>query len=139
MAIVTPFLAVDGVIELYDDAHLKGVVLIKRKNPPYGWALPGGFVDVGEKVEDALVREMKEETCLDVTRHELIGVYSDPKRDARFHTVSLVYRCTASGTPQGADDAKEARVYALNELADLELAFDHKQILKEYLTKYHAL
>lgn len=139
MAIVTPFLAVDGVIELFEGEHLQGIVLIKRKNPPHGWALPGGFVDVGERVEDALVREMKEETCLAVTRHELIGVYSDPKRDARFHTVSLVYRCTATGIPQGADDAKEARVYALNELSGLELAFDHKQILNDYLKKYHAL
>ncbi|MGE4294692.1 MAG: NUDIX domain-containing protein [Campylobacterales bacterium] len=139
MAIVTPFLAVDGVIELFDGPHLKGVVLIKRKNPPFGWALPGGFVDVGETVEAALAREMKEETSLEVTRHELIGVYSDPARDARFHTVSLVYRCSAAGTPVGADDAKEARVYALNELGGLELAFDHKQILQDYLKKYHAL
>lgn len=139
MAINTPFLAVDGIIELMDGPHLKGIVLIKRKNPPYGWALPGGFVDVGERVEAALEREMKEETCLDVVRHELVGVYSDPARDARFHTVSLVYRCSAAGTPKGADDAKEARVYELGELAGLELAFDHKQIIHDYLMRYHAL
>lgn len=137
--IQTPFLAVDGVIELMQGPHLAGVVLIWRKNPPYGWALPGGFVDIGERVEEALVREMREETTLDVTRHELIGIYSDPARDTRFHTVSMVYRCTATGTPKGADDAKEARVFTLGELASLELAFDHKQILEEYLKRYHAL
>jgi 8-oxo-dGTP diphosphatase len=137
--IQTPYLAVDGVIELMAGDHLKGVVLIKRKNPPYGWALPGGFVDVGERVEDALLREMREETTLDVTRQELIGIYSDPARDSRFHSVSLVWRCRAEGTPKGADDAKEARVFSLNELGSIKLAFDHGAILQDYLKRYHAL
>ncbi|MDX1294939.1 MAG: NUDIX hydrolase, partial [Sulfurimonadaceae bacterium] len=92
--IQTPYLTVDGIIELYNaDEQLVGVVLIERKNPPHGWALPGGFVDVGETVEAALVREMKEETSLDVEIVSLQGVYSDPARDPRFHTASVVYRC----------------------------------------------
>ncbi|MFV2082523.1 MAG: NUDIX domain-containing protein, partial [bacterium] len=102
-----PFPTVDIVIEV-DDA---GIVLIKRKNPPHGWAIPGGFVDYGESVEEAAVREAKEETALDVELVRLLGVYSDPDRDPRFHTVSTVFVARASGTPVGQDDAAEARVF----------------------------
>ena len=110
-----------------------GVVLIKRANPPFGWALPGGFVDYGETCERAAVREMKEETGLDVTLTGLLGVYSDPDRDPRQHTMSVVY----TGVPEdpdallAGDDAAEARVFPLGEWPDL--AFDHAQILADYV------
>jgi 8-oxo-dGTP diphosphatase len=132
--IKTPYLAVDGIIELYDDAgRLEGVVLIERKNPPHGWALPGGFVDIGETVEAALVREMKEETSLDVEILSMIGVYSDPLRDSRFHTVSIVYRCRASGVPKARDDAKNLRVVPKDALPGTGLVFDHPKIIRDYL------
>ncbi len=129
----TPFLTTDGIIEVYDGDSFRGIVLIKRKNPPIGLALPGGFVDVGERVEDALVREMKEETNLDVQITLLLGVYSDPKRDPRFHTASVVYVARAKGIPKGGDDAKEAHIYPLDEIVFDNLVFDHAQILKDYL------
>ncbi|MCF6206123.1 MAG: NUDIX hydrolase [Sulfurovum sp.] len=129
----TPYLTTDGIIELYDGDRFKGIVLIERKNPPLGLALPGGFVDVGERVEDALVREMKEETTLDVQIVRLLGVYSDPKRDPRFHTASVVYVARAEGEPRGADDAKEAKVYALEAIPFNKLVFDHATILQDYL------
>lgn len=131
--IKTPYLAVDGIVEIYNDKdEFQGVVLIERLNPPKGLALPGGFVDIGEKVEDALIREMREELTLDVTIQSLLGVYSDPSRDARFHCVSIVYVCKAYGIPLGADDAKEAFVYNLDSLPLEKLVFDHRQILEEY-------
>ncbi len=134
--IQTPYLTVDGIIELYDDAQrLLGIVLIERKNPPYGWALPGGFVDVGETVEAALVREMKEETSLEVEIVSLQGVYSDPSRDPRFHTASVVFCCRASGTPRAADDAKNLRVVPPEALENVVLAFDHGRILSDYLAQ----
>lgn len=133
--IKTPHLAVDGIVEIVGpEGHIRGIVLIERKNPPLGLALPGGFVDIGETVENALVREMKEELCLDVTIRSLLGVYSDPARDARGHTVSIVYVCTASGTPVGADDAASATVYPLDRLPLERLVFDHSKILNDYLT-----
>ncbi|MFO7752459.1 MAG: NUDIX hydrolase [Desulfobacteraceae bacterium] len=122
-----PFLTVDVVIETEG-----GIVLIKRKNPPYGWALPGGFVDYGESLEKAARREAKEETGLEVVLAEQFHSYSDPGRDPRFHTVSVVFIATASGTPQAADDAKEACVFRTFELPE-EPAFDHGQILADYL------
>ena len=131
--IKTPYLAVDGIVEIYNDKdEFQGVVLIERLNPPKGLALPGGFVDIGEKVEDALIREMKEELTLDVTIQSLLGVYSDPSRDARFHCVSIVYVCKAYGIPLGADDAKEAFIYDLESLPFEKLVFDHHQIIEEY-------
>ena len=132
--IQTPYLSVDGIIELYD-AHekLRGIVLIERKNPPHGWALPGGFVDVGETVESALVREMKEETSLDVEIVSLQGVYSDPSRDPRFHTVSIVYRCKAYGEPKAQDDAKAVHVISKTELSRIDCVFDHDMIIEAYL------
>lgn len=131
--IQTPFLATDGIIKLYDenDKYL-GIVFIERKNKPFGIALPGGFVDIGEKVEDALVREMKEEVCLDVTIESLLGVYSDPLRDERFHTASVVYICKAKGEPKAADDAKKVFVFEEDKIPLDELVFDHKKILEDF-------
>lgn len=131
----TPYLTTDGIIELYEGDTFKGIVLIERKNDPKGLALPGGFVDVGERVEDALIREMQEETNLDVEISKLLGVYSDPKRDPRFHTASIIFIAKAQGQPQGGDDAKEAKLYALEEIPMDKLVFDHSDILKEYLSQ----
>lgn len=131
--IQTPFLSVDGIVEIYNGAGIfEGIVLIERLNTPKGLALPGGFVDIGETVETAVVREMKEELSLDVTIESLLGVYSDPARDSRFHCVSIVYVCKASGIPVGADDAKEAFVYSLDDIPYERLVFDHAQIIRNY-------
>ncbi|MCX7990564.1 MAG: NUDIX hydrolase [Proteobacteria bacterium] len=122
-----PFLTVDIIIEVED-----GVVLIERKNEPYGWAIPGGFVDYGETVETSAKREAKEETNLDIANLFLFGVYSDPKRDPRFHTVSVVFVATARGDQLIAgDDAKNAKIFKENELPE-NIVFDHKKILKDY-------
>ena len=121
----TPLLTVDIIIEVQG-----GIVLIERKNPPHGWALPGGFVDNGESLAHAAVREAKEETSLDVTLGEQFFAYSDPARDPRGPTVSVVFVGRATGTPKAADDAKNLRVYALEDLPPL--AFDHGQILEDY-------
>ena len=130
----TPYLTVDGIIEIYEADTFKGIVLIERRNEPRGLALPGGFVDVGESVEDALVREMKEETNLDVSIYRLLGIYSDPARDPRFHTVSVVYVVRTEGVPKGGDDAKEAKVYALDAIPFDKLVFDHAKIVEDYLS-----
>ncbi len=131
--IQTPFLAVDGIVEIYSKTGVfEGIVLIERLNNPKGLALPGGFVDIGETVETAVVREMKEEISLDVTIKSLLGVYSDPSRDSRFHCVSIVYVCKAFGLPEGADDAKEAFVYALDDIPYDKLVFDHTKIIRDY-------
>lgn len=127
--IKTPLLTVDCIIELPGEQ----IVLVKRKNPPHGWALPGGFVDVGESLHDAAVREAKEETGLEVTLTEQFFAYSDPSRDPRRHTVSCVFIGTARGEPVGADDAAEARAFALNALPD-DLCFDHGTVLSDYAT-----
>jgi len=129
----TPYLTTDGIIEIYENEAFKGIVLIERKNEPLGLALPGGFVDVGESVEDALVREMKEETNLDVQISSLLGVYSDPMRDPRFHTASVVYVAKATGKPKGGDDAKEAKLYSLDAIPMEKLVFDHTKIVQDYL------
>jgi len=126
----TPLLAVDIIIELVDRPE-KSVVLIERRNPPYGWALPGGFVDVGETLEQAAVREAREETCLEVKLKLLLGCYSNPQRDPRGHTVSPVYIAEAQGVPQAADDAKNLRSVAVTDLPD-NLVFDHGLILSDY-------
>lgn len=123
----TPLLTVDLVIELPDER----VVLIKRRHPPDGWALPGGFVDMGETVEQAAVREAREETGLDVSLHGILGVYSDPDRDPRGHTASVVFVAHASGSPRGADDAADAR--AFDPSNPPRLAFDHAVIIADYL------
>ena len=132
----TPYLTTDGIVEIYNAAEeFLGIVLIQRKNLPIGLALPGGFVDIGESVESAVIREMKEEISLDVKIKELFGVYSDPSRDKRFHTASVVYVCKAYGTPVGADDAKEAMLVKLEDLELDKLVFDHGKILRDYLVK----
>ena len=133
MPLNTPYLSVDGIIQLYKDDVFQGIVLIERLNEPHGLALPGGFVDRGESVEHALIREMKEETDLDVQIISLLNVYSDPKRDPRFHTASVVYICKAEGLPRGLDDAKEANVYQKDEIPFDKLVFDHAKILQDYL------
>ncbi|MDH4944837.1 NUDIX hydrolase [Sulfurimonas sp. C5] len=132
----TPYLTTDGIVEIYNDENeFMGVALITRKNPPYGLAFPGGFVDVGESIEKAVVREMKEEISLDVEITKLLGVYSNPDRDPRFHTASVVYVCRAYGEAKAADDAKEVIVLSLDELRSKqgELVFDHGEILGDYL------
>lgn len=126
----TPPVTVDIIIELADQEP-RPIVLIKRKYPPYGWALPGGFVDVGESLEQAALREAAEETCLTVVLLTLLGCYSDPARDPRGQTVSAVYIAEARGTPQAADDAAEAVVFNLDTLPE-QLAFDHAMILDDY-------
>ena len=128
-----PFPTVDIVIGLPD----RSVVLIKRKNPPPGWALPGGFIDYGESAENAAVREAKEETGLDVELIGLVGVYSDPARDPRFHTLSVVFAAKAQGRPQGGDDAADARPFSLDNLP-AEMAFDHRKILRDYIQRYSS-
>lgn len=136
----TSYLSVDGIVEIYDeDENFKGIVIIQRKNEPLGIALPGGFVDIGESVENAVIREMKEEISLDVEIEGLLGVYSDPLRDKRFHTVSVVFVCKAYGEPIGADDAKEALLVGLDSLKLDELVFDHSKIIKDYINIYHPL
>lgn len=127
---VTPLLAADIIIELVDQPN-NPIVLIERANPPFGWAIPGGFVDIGETVEQAAVREAKEEVYLDVKLTALLGIYSNPKRDDRGHTVAAVYIAEAIGLPEAADDAKYCKVFSLDSIPKL-LAFDHDQILIDF-------
>jgi 8-oxo-dGTP diphosphatase len=124
-----PVPTVDIIIELESG----GIVLIRRKNPPPGWALPGGFIDYGEAAEEAAVREALEETSLNVQLVEQFQVYSDPKRDPRQHTIAIVFIATGRGTPRGADDALEAAVFYEHNLPS-PLAFDHAKILHDYFT-----
>ena len=126
---VTPIIAADIIIELLD---LPGrpIVLIERLNPPHGWAIPGGFVDVGETLEHAALREAEEETGLKVKLKVLLGNYSDPDRDPRGHTVTAVYIAEAHGTPQAGDDAKDVQVF--DPLKPPTLAFDHAIVLADY-------
>ncbi|MCD6334648.1 MAG: NUDIX hydrolase [Candidatus Latescibacteria bacterium] len=122
-----PVPTVDVIIQLDG----RGIVLIRRKNPPYGWALPGGFVDYGESLEKAAAREAKEETSLDVTLVKQFHTYSDPKRDARQHTITTVYIAKAKGEPKAADDAAGIGIFQKNSLPE-EMAFDHREILSDY-------
>ncbi len=121
-----PFPTVDIIIE-----YGKGIVLIKRKNPPLGWAIPGGFVDYGETLENAAVREAKEETGLDVRLIRQMHTYSSPDRDPRFHTISTVFVAKGEGEPRAGDDAKEIEIFDRDTLPD-RLVFDHRKILEDY-------
>jgi ADP-ribose pyrophosphatase YjhB (NUDIX family) len=124
----TPLATVDTIIRLSDGR----IVLIERKNPPHGWAIPGGFIDRGESAETAAVREAAEETSLQVRLTRLVGVYSDPSRDPRFHTISVVYAAEADGEPKAADDAMNVALFDRAAALALPLAFDHHRILVDY-------
>ena len=128
-----PFPTVDIIIRFNG-----GIVLIERKNPPYGWALPGGFVDYGESLETAAVREAKEETSLDVRLLSQFGAYSDPDRDPRHHTISVVFIAEADGMPVASDDALSAEIFTIENLPD-NMAFDHKKICKDYFHSVSSL
>ena len=121
-----PFVTVDIIIEINDK-----IVLIQRANPPYGWALPGGFVDYGESLETSAIREAKEETSLEVTLKEQFHTYSDPDRDPRHHTVTTVFIGIGAGTPKAADDAKRLDVFTENDLPE-SIVFDHRKIIDDY-------
>lgn len=123
-----PLVTVDIIIEING-----GIILIERKNPPYGWALPGGFVDYGESLETAAVREAKEETSLDITLLEQFHTYSSPDRDPRHHSVTTVYIAKASGTPKAEDDAKNIDIFKKESLP-VSIAFDHEKIINDYFS-----
>jgi len=120
-----PLVTVDIIIRMKD-----GIVLIERKNPPHGWALPGGFVDYGETLEDAAFREALEETGLQVTNLKQFHTYSDPARDPRHHTVSTVFTAEAHGFPRAGDDAGQVGIFEEGSLPPL--VFDHGAILRDY-------
>jgi 8-oxo-dGTP diphosphatase len=126
-----PAPTVDIIIEV-GSRPAPSIVLIRRKNPPFGWALPGGFVDYGESLEEAAVREAREETSLDVRLLGQLHTYSDPGRDPRLHTISTVFIARASGKPWAADDAREARLVDARKIG-VPLAFDHRKILDDYI------
>ena len=123
-----PIPTVDIIIE-----NNNGVLLIKRKNPPEGWALPGGFVDYGESLESAAVREAREETGLGVELTRQFHTYSDPKRDPRHHTITTVFIAKAAGKAVAGDDAKEVGIFGKDGLPE-QIAFDHRNIIRDYFT-----
>ena len=122
-----PFVTVDAIIEV-----ASGIVLVKRSNPPLGFALPGGFVDYGESLEDAVRREAMEETGLVLRDLRQFHTYSDPSRDPRFHTITTVFSARAEGVPKAGDDAADVHVIAASEIDTLPFAFDHKRVLQEW-------
>jgi 8-oxo-dGTP diphosphatase len=125
-----PIPTVDIIIELLDRPY-RPIVLVERLNPPFGWALPGGFVDYGESVEVAAQREAEEETGLRVKLVEQFQVYSDPARDPRAHTLSVVFLATAKGEPTAGDDAKNLKIFEIWDIPS-NLCFDHDRILRDY-------
>ncbi|MDH5358968.1 MAG: NUDIX hydrolase [Gammaproteobacteria bacterium] len=131
---LTPAVAVDIIIEMVDHPS-RPIVLIERRYDPFGWAIPGGFVDMGERLEQAAIREAKEETSLDVRLLILLGNYSDPHRDPRGHTVSPVYVAEARGEPRAMDDACNLSLFTPDKLP--KLVFDHALILEDY-RRYRA-
>lgn len=128
-----PVLSGDGGSICLKQTREVGIVIIKRSNPPFGWALPGGFVDYGESLEQAVTREVKEETGLDITEIRQFHTYSQLERDPRFHTVSTVFIVRAEGKAKAGDDALELRIVKLTEIEKLDFAFDHKKILEDYI------
>jgi len=126
-----PFPTVDLIIRCPKGDGGEGVVLVRRRNPPLGWALPGGFVDYGESLEEAAAREAMEETGLEVRDLKQFHAYSDPRRDPRQHNVSVVFLASSEGRPKAGDDVSDCRVFALDALP-LEMAFDHREILRDY-------
>jgi ADP-ribose pyrophosphatase YjhB (NUDIX family) len=129
-----PIPTVDIIIEI----ESKEIILIKRKNPPYGWAIPGGFVDYGESLEEAALREAKEETNLDVEQLRQFHTYSDPQRDPRHHSISTVYVAKGRGKPRAKDDAIEIGIFTESSLPH-EIAFDHRLILSDYFKSIYSL
>jgi ADP-ribose pyrophosphatase YjhB (NUDIX family) len=123
-----PLPTVDIIIECND-----AIILIKRKNPPAGWALPGGFVDYGESIESAAIREAKEETGLEIELIRQFHTYSDPKRDPRHHTITTVFVARAQGRPSAGDDAQEIGIFRRENLPE-QIAFDHREIINDYYT-----
>jgi len=123
-----PFTTVDAIIEING-----GIVIIKRSNPPFGWALPGGFVDYAESLEDAITREAKEETGLDLEELKQFHTYSNPTRDPRFHTIGTVFIAKGKGKPKAGDDAVGLNIVKIEELEKLDFAFDHKKIIQDYI------
>lgn len=124
----------DIIIEIQREDGKKGIALIKRKNPPHGWAIPGGFVDYGESLEEAAVREAKEETSLDIQLMKQLHTYSNPDRDPRLHTISTVFIASAQGQPKAQDDALEIGIFTKEEI-NFSLAFDHNAILADYFER----
>ena len=118
-------------VDIILDLQGQGILLIERANPPYGWAMPGGYVDYGESLEEAAIREAKEETSLDVELVRQLHTYSDPARDPRQHNITTVFLARATGVPQAASDAKNTGVFNEHNLPD-NLAFDHATILRDY-------
>ncbi|MEW6455508.1 MAG: NUDIX hydrolase [Acidobacteriota bacterium] len=125
-----PFPTVDIIIE-YKKGDKEGIILIKRKNPPYGWAIPGGFIEYGEFAENTAIREAKEETNLDIEILSQLHTYSNPERDPRHHTISVVFVARGFGTAKAKDDASEIGIFNKDEIPE-NLAFDHNRILKNY-------
>jgi O-acetyl-ADP-ribose deacetylase (regulator of RNase III)/ADP-ribose pyrophosphatase YjhB (NUDIX family) len=123
-----PYVTTDIIIEVPE-----GIILIERSNPPFGWAIPGGFVDRGESLERAARREAKEETALDLEDLKQFHTYSEPGRDPRFDTVTTVFTAKGIGTPQAGDDAKDLKIVPHGELRKMKFAFDHDQVIEDYL------
>ncbi len=135
-----PFPTVDIIIEMPagppgSGREEGGVVLIRRRNPPHGWALPGGFVDYGESLEAAAVREAAEETSMKVRLVGQLGAYSDPERDPRHHTITVVFVARGEGRPRAADDAADIGVFTRETLPE-DIAFDHAKILRDYFERW---
>lgn len=124
-----PFVVVDAIISYFEKGKFRGIVLVERKNPPKGWALPGGFVNYGETLEQAVKREAKEETGLSIKILSQFQAYSAPKRDPRLHAISVVFLCKAKGKIWHGSDAKQAKVFSLKSIP--KLAFDHNRAIKE--------